>query len=400
MSHVLADRSMARPVRTMAEAGAYVASVCFKHGPPTRSGIELEWLVTDPAEPLRQPDLPTLVAALGPHAPRTVNPASPALPLPGGGLVTLEPGGQLEISSAPCTSAAKLIAAMRTDEAELRRLLEPTGFTLSIRANDHRRPPRRLLRTPRYDAMATRFAAIGPAGATMMCASAATQVCVDLGEPEQAQLRWEVAHLLGPVLLAAFANSPAEGVVSQRMAAWWELDPIRTLPPPTLRLDGYLERALNTPMLARERDGAWLLAPSRTVGQWLAAGEDLTTADLDLHLSMLFPPVRPQGYLELRYLDAQPAGEWLAPVALLAGLFAGPLEPVLEICRPVGQRWNPATEIGLSDAELGRAARQLFELVPAALARLNLNPTEHARARELLARRLEDRVSPAMEVTS
>ena len=113
---------------------------------------------------------------------------------------------------------------------------------------------------------------------------------------------------------------------------------------------------------------------------------------------MLFPPVRPQGYLELRYLDAQPTGEWLAPLALVAGLFAGPLEPVAEICRPVGQRWQQATELGLADAALARAAGELAELVPAALARLDLDPDDRSQAQELLDRRLTDRVSPAMEV--
>ena len=137
MSHVLADLSTASPVRTVAEAGTYIASVCFKHGPPRRTGLELEWLLTDPADPIRQPDIPTLLTALGPHAPRTLNPDSPALALPGGGLVTVEPGGQVEISSAPHASVAALVAAMRADEAQLRALLEPTGFVLSDRANEH-----------------------------------------------------------------------------------------------------------------------------------------------------------------------------------------------------------------------------------------------------------------------
>lgn len=400
MSHVLADLSAASPVRTVAEAGTYIASVCFKHGPPERVGLELEWLLTDPREPSRQPDIPTLLTALGPHAPRTLNPDSRALPLPGGGLVTVEPGGQVEISSPPHTSVAALIAAMRADEAQLARLLEPSGFTLSDRANELRRPPHRILLTPRYDAMASRFASIGPAGATMMCASAAAQVCVDLGEPDTAAQRWQVAHLLGPVLLAAFANSPADGVVSQRMAAWWELDSIRTLPPTDLRPSDYVNRALHTPILARQQSGDWLLEPPATITGLLAMGEQLTTADLDLHLSMLFPPVRPQGYLELRYLDAQPTGEWPALLALIAGLFAGPLDRIAEICRPVGERWRPATAIGLADQALATAAGQLAELVPAALDRLELTPSDRATIDNLLTRRLVDRISPALEVTS
>ncbi len=400
MSHVLGDLSTARPVRTVAEAGTYIASVCFKHGPPSRVGLELEWLLTDPADPGRQPDIPTLLSALGPHAPRTIDPESPALTLPGGGDVTVEPGGQVEISSAPHTSVAALVAAMRADESQLARLLKPTGFVLSGRANELRRPAHRIMLTPRYDAMAARFAPNGPAGSVMMCSSASAQVCIDLGLPEDAAGRWRLAHQLGPLLVAAFANSPADGLVSQRMWAWAALDPVRTLPPRTLEPADYVQRALHTPVLARQQDGDWLVDPPTSVVELLLAGEPLTTADLDLHLSMMFPPVRPQGYLELRYLDAQPDGEWIALLALVTGLFAGRLEPVAEICRPVADHWQPATEFGLADAELANAARQLAELVPAALDRIDLSPADRRRTEQLLNRRLVDRISPAMEVMS
>ena len=235
----------------MAEAGAYIASVCFKHGPPRRIGIELEWLLTDPLDPLRRPDLPTLLTALGPHAPRTLNPDSPAEPLPAGGLVTVEPGGQVEISSAPATSCARLIRAMRRDIGSLTTLLSSAGFVLSDRAADLDHAPHRLLHTPRYDAMAAGFARVSEAGAVMMCATAATQICVDAGRPEQAAERWRTAHLLGPVLLAAFANSPGPGQASARMAAWWALDPARTEPPGSLDPADYVRRALDTPVLAR-----------------------------------------------------------------------------------------------------------------------------------------------------
>ena len=61
-------------LRDCADAEAYVASVCFKHGPPRLTGIELEWLVhgPDPARPL---DRDALAAALGPHAPTALAPA-------------------------------------------------------------------------------------------------------------------------------------------------------------------------------------------------------------------------------------------------------------------------------------------------------------------------------------
>jgi glutamate--cysteine ligase len=400
MSHLLADVDTASPIRTAAEAGAYIASVCFKHGPPRRIGIELEWLLADPDDPLRHPDLSILRTALGPHAPRTLNPDSPAEPLPAGGLVTVEPGGQVEISSAPATSCAVLAGAMRQDIGRLEQLLAPAGFVLADRAADPDRAGRRILHTPRYDAMAAGFARISPAGAVMMCATAATQICIDLGRPDQAPTRWRVAHLLGPVLLAAFANSPAAGHVSARMAAWWELDPPRTEPPASLDVADYVRRVLDTPVLARQRPaGDWLLSQPVSLRNWLAAGEPMDTRDVDLHLSMLFPPVRPQGYLELRYLDAQPAGEWLAPLALIAALFGSPdvLGQAGEVCEPAAERWQQASRVGLADPVLATAARELAEIGDRAVGKLGLAPDDLRRARELLRRRLAEGVSPAVE---
>ena len=132
-----------------------------------------------------------------------------------------------------------------------------------------------------------------------------------------------MAHLLGPVLLAAFANSPAAGQASARMAAWWALDPARTEPPATAGSLRLRTPGTGHPGAGQARSaGDWLVDQPASLRDWIRAGEPLDTAELDLHLSMLFPPVRPQGYLELRYLDAQPGEEWVGPLALITALFA------------------------------------------------------------------------------
>src|SRR5882762_5797060 len=97
-------------LRSREESEAYVASVCFKHGPPRLIGVELEWLLARRAVPPRslsaavapgQLDSAVLTAALGPHTPISLDPLSPALPLPLGSTVTVEPGGQVELASQP-----------------------------------------------------------------------------------------------------------------------------------------------------------------------------------------------------------------------------------------------------------------------------------------------------------
>src|SRR5690606_15564989 len=97
-----------------------------------------------------------------------------------------------------------------------------------------------LLQTdqPRYACMCRYFLAggFGDAGLTMMCSTASIQVNLDIGaDHADALRRWRLAHALGPVLTAAFANSPVRagrrtGLRSTRQALWAALDPCRTLP--------------------------------------------------------------------------------------------------------------------------------------------------------------------------
>lgn len=82
-------------------AEAYLGGVCFKLGPPQLIGAELEWLTAQLPEIVRPPDLAALAEALGPHTPRTIDPSSPAQPLPGGSVVTVEPGDRSNCPAPP-----------------------------------------------------------------------------------------------------------------------------------------------------------------------------------------------------------------------------------------------------------------------------------------------------------
>ena len=124
-------------VHSVAEAEGYIARVCFKTGPPTRTGVELEWTVHHGDDPTRPLDLSVLRAALGPHAPHSIDPTSPMSPLPGGSPVTVEPGGQVEISTPPAASLAQLYERVEGDIAALKGLLTRQAWfsarTASIR---------------------------------------------------------------------------------------------------------------------------------------------------------------------------------------------------------------------------------------------------------------------------
>ncbi|MEO6083832.1 MAG: glutamate-cysteine ligase family protein, partial [Umezawaea sp.] len=194
--------------RDRAEAEAYVASVCFKHGPPRLFGVEIEWTVHHREDPTRTLDPAVLAAALGRHAPPTLVPDSPQRPLPSGTPLTVEPGGQVEISTPPRSSLTELLKTVGEDVTQLQDLLAAADLVLGGRGADPFRPPTRLLRVPRYAAMEHAFAPVGPEGITMMCSTAGLQVCLDFGLREHLNARWAAVHALGPVLNALFANSP------------------------------------------------------------------------------------------------------------------------------------------------------------------------------------------------
>ncbi|WFB11941.1 ergothioneine biosynthesis glutamate--cysteine ligase EgtA [Streptomyces sp. LX-29] len=370
-----------------ADMEAHVRGICFKTGPPRFIGIELEWLMhdlRDPATPVAPARLHAAVAALR--------------ELPLRSALTFEPGGQLELSSRPCASLTACVADTSADLALVRDLLARVGLGIAGHGHNPWHPPRRVLTDHRYASMERYFDRFGTAGRSMMCCTASVQVCVDAGHAEPGPLgvgrRWRLAHLLGAVLTAAFANSPlAQGVPtgyrSTRQAVWAAMDPGRTLAPP----DGADPRAawsayvLDAPvMFIRSDHGPWPLADGLTFRQWVRRGRPRPPdiEDLDYHITTLFPPVRPRGHLELRMIDAQSGQDgWIVPLAVTAALFDDPeaAETVYRVVKPLAETaggapaprnalWRNAARHALTDPELHAAAVSCFATALEALPRI------------------------------
>jgi glutamate--cysteine ligase len=170
--------------------------------------------------------------------------------------------------------------------------------------------------------------------------------------------------------VAAFANSPTGCGRSSRQVIWEALDRGRTAPvvgedPVT----AWAEYALDARVMLL-RDG-WVPDPGMTFREWLATGRP-DAGDLAYHLTTLFPPVRPQGWLELRMIDALPEPYWPVPIAVVTALIEDPLAADLaaEAAEPVADRWHEAARDALTDPALARAARRCFEAALDALPRL------------------------------
>jgi glutamate--cysteine ligase len=396
-------------LRSISDAEGFIAKVCFKTGPPRWTGVELEWTVHHADDPARPLDVSALRTALGPYRPTTLDPTHTPRPLGAGGAVTVEPGGQVEISTQPARSLAVLHRDTTADISALTRRLAEQGLVLGASGIDPHRAPRPVLTTPRYAAMARSFDRRGPHGQIMMRCTAGLQVCVDAGEAHDLPARWRLLHLLGPPLLAAFATASRHagrdtGFASARMDAWWQIDPARTRPAWTRDHDGdrhdplwparrWADYALAAPLLCIRRDGDHWDAPAGvTFADWIggALPTPPTHDDLDYHLSTLFPPVRPRGYLEIRYLDTQPAGEWIAPAAVLVALLAGPdvIEEATALCRPVADSWDVAIRCGMKDPLIAAIARQVLDLAVRNLHRTDLSGPVQDQVLDIVRRRL------------
>lgn len=337
-------------------------------------GLELEQHVIDIDEPGARPTwdrVRAAVAALG--------------ALPGGSCVSLEPGGQLELSGPPLPGAAAAVDAMRADDRLLRDHLRPHRLGLAALGSDPLRPPLRLNPAPRYSAMEEHWAARGTrlAGMQMMCASASLQLNLEAGPAGGWRDRVALAHRLGPVLVAASACSAvlagrADGWRSQRQRVWGALDQLRCGPVLGAGdpVEEWADYALCAPvMLVRDGTAAapvLTAVPFRTWadGEVLLGGRRPTAADLDYHLTTLFPPVRLRGFLELRYLDAVPARWWPALARVVTALLDDPVAADLaaEACEPVDGWWGTAAREGLGNPALARAAVRCFSAAAGAAA--------------------------------
>ena len=399
---------------TEADAEARVHGICFKTGPPARLGVELEWLVRDrrdPALPVQAEQVAATLASVVPthqasdrddleHAGQPVRDLFfPSFP--SGASLTVEPGGQLEISSAPAASLGELLEVTGRDLAALRDAAAGVGLELCGYGLDPLRPPRRVLDLPRYAAMEKFFDREGPWGRQMMCGTASVQVCVDAGEDNGGESgyrsRWRLLHAIGPVLVAAFANSPLRGGKptgwrSSRQQVWANMDPGRTRAPGTPDRDGdprdaWTAYALDAELMCVCEPGSrdWSAPAGVTFRDWLRGGPAAppglrppTPQDLEYHLSTLFPPVRPRGHMELRMIDAQTGDGWVVPAAVVAALADDPraadaaraaAEPIWDHCPDAQDPWLRAAMYGPADPAISRAAKECFAAAAEALSR-------------------------------
>jgi glutamate--cysteine ligase len=379
----VADDPKGRPI-TESDAEGWIPRTCFKNGPPRRVGIELEFLIhreVDPPEHLAPDKLHQLHAEIRTLALRSN--------------FTVEPGGQVELSSLPADELSGAIADLETDLALLSATVERHGARLVGTGLDSLPQPPRFLREPRYAAMEEYFDRTGPAGRMMMRSSASVQVNLEAARigagPDDLLRRWGLMHAIGPALSATFGRPSGHpgtdprlrGYRLRRPGIWRTLDPARCHQPvpaggETLQ-EAYARWVLDAPLLAVQRpDQPWTAPRGLTFRQWLRNGTRAvpdagppTLEDLRFHLTTLFPPVRARGHLEVRYLDAQPGPWWRVAAGVVTALVEDEqaADAALAASEPVREEWELAARQGLADPGILRAARILLDTAAQALDR-------------------------------
>ena len=372
----MADERASRqaPLPTVDAARAYVAERALCAAPIGPVGLELEGHLVDRRDIGRRVpwvDVQRLVDQV--HE------------LPCGSAVSVEPGGQLELSTPPAPDLSRAVAALRADELALQGRLQSAGYAVVFLGLDPLRSPDLVNPAPRYAAMARYFdrAGCGAVGRMIMTTSAGLQLNLEAGPAGEWTERLRRLSRLGPLLGALSACSPMaagkdSGWSSMRQQGWLAIDPARTAPvafgaDPAGAWAAY---ALAAPLMlirsapepaqgssAKHPPGAVHDAPpGLSFADWVRTparvGRAPTSVDLDYHLTTLFPPIRPRGYLELRFLDAVPMSLWPGLAALVGTLCDHPTASALaaELVEPLALSWQHAAEKGLTDAELHRAA--------------------------------------------
>ena len=260
----------------------------------------------------------------------------------GGGAISLEPGGQFELSGAPLDDAHATADELDRHLTVARSVAEPLGIGFLALGMS---PKWSLAETPimpkhRYAIMARYMPKVGTRGLDMMFRTATVQVNLDFMSEKDMVAKMRVGLALQPAITALFANSPftdgkLNGLLSARSEIWRHTDGARTgmlsfVFEPGMGFERYVDYALDVPLYFLKRGGNYQDVAGASFRALLAGrlkeapGERATTADWANHLSTIFPEVRLKRYLEMRGADVGPPERIVALAALMAGLYYNP----------------------------------------------------------------------------
>jgi glutamate--cysteine ligase len=257
----------------------------------------------------------------------------------GGGAISLEPGGQFELSGAPietlhqtCKEVTEHLTQVRAVTSELGLGMLGLGFHPTAKREDVPWMPKR-----RYAVMRRYMPLKGKLGHDMMLRTCTVQVNLDFDSERDMVRKTRMSLALQPIAVALFAASPfvegkPSGYLSYRSHVWTDVDPDRTgmLPfvfEPGFGFERYVDYMLDVPMYFVYRDGAYVDVAGQSFRDFIAGrlpglpGAVPAMSDWIDHLTTVFPEVRLKRFLEMRGADGGPWRRLCALPALWTGLF-------------------------------------------------------------------------------
>lgn len=270
-----------------------------------------------------------------------------------GGSITLEPGGQFELSGAPLETLHETCREVNGHLREVREVADEIGagflgLGFSPKWSLEETP---LMPKDRYQIMKAYMPKVGGLGHQMMFRSCTVQTNLDFASEADMVKKLRVSLALQPVATALFANSPFKdgkphGYMSYRAHVWTDTDPDRTGMLPFAFEDGfgyehYVDWALDAPMYFVKRGGKFIDASGQSFRAFLKGelpalpGEIPVLSDWEDHLSTLFPEVRLKTFIEQRGADGGPWNRLCALPAFWVGLLydAGALDEAWELVK-------------------------------------------------------------------
>jgi glutamate--cysteine ligase len=301
-----------------------------------------------------------------------------------GANVSLEPGGQLELSGATLETIHETCDEVNSHLREVKAIADTigAGFIGLGAAPEWTHDQMPVMPKGRYALMTRYMGEVGTHGTQMMYRTCTVQVNLDFASEADMVRKFRVGLALQPLATALFANSPffegrPNGWQSWRARVWRDVDPDRTGMLPWVFEDGmgferYVEYALDVPMYFVYRDGVYVDALGQSFRDFLAGrlpalpGEKPTLSDWADHLTTIFPEVRIKKFMEMRGADGGPWRRLCALPAFWVGLLydADALAAAWEVCRDWSAEdrerlRHDAARVGLRAVVRGRPLRDV-----------------------------------------
>jgi glutamate--cysteine ligase len=284
----------------------------------------------------------------------------------GGGAISLEPGGQFELSGAPVRDLHETAAELAAHLADVKAVAEPhdIGFVALGHSPLWTRDETPAMPKGRYRIMANYMPKVGTRGLDMMFRTCTVQVNLDFASEADMVRKLRVSLALQPVATALFASSPftearLNGFQSVRSEIWRDTDNARSgmldfAFDEGMSYEAYVDWALDVPMYFVKRDAVYHDVAGASFRDLLAGrlpqlpGEHATISDWANHLSTLFPEVRLKRFLEMRGADAGPPAMLNALPAFWVGLLYD--QTALDAAWELVKGWSAQERQALRDA--------------------------------------------------